>query len=162
MVKIDFGKAVKGVIMSIFDYFKRKKQVRKCRENTPGSSKKEQSPVEYNTKLLEKLYEDLKNDNLPDIQDSTMEEIEKYKREKRERSNHLISPNVDEEKMQSNLSIPAEVDMWVDKIFEYYLGDWKPMLGGVHPCNGARKALYRYKGYNWYSISELYPTVIFD
>ena len=64
--------------------------------------------------------------------------------------------------LQANYDIPVEIDIWVDKVFSYYFDDLKLMLGLYRRCDGARKELYKHKGYTWYSISELYPTVEFD
>ena len=123
-----------------------------------------QSPYEYDTALFDRFYRDLENNALPVIPDPTQAEIQAYKATRMSLKFDCgpLSDSVDPEKLEENHSIPVEVDIWVDKVFNSYFADLKPMMGLVHRCQGAKKLLYKYKGYTWHSISELYPTVDFD
>lgn len=137
--------------MGLFDKFGSK-------EKTPLS------PYEHNTALFDRFYNDLKNDALPEVSGPKQSEIKQYT-EKRNQSLPADDPlagSLSRNLMQENNSIPVEVDIWVDKVYNHYFADLKPMMGLVHMCEGARKELYKYKGYTWHTISELYPTVHFD
>ncbi len=117
-----------------------------------------ESPIEYNQKKFKKFYDDLNKDNLPSFPKPTEKEIRKYM-EKREEV--LMRFNENEKVIQNN-SIPVEVCIWVDKVYNYYLSDLKPLLGMVHGCENARKELYQYKGYIWFTASECHPEIDFD
>ena len=129
-----------------------------------GPIKDALDPYEYNTVLFDKFYHDLNNNKLPKIPNPTKAEIREYIRRKNEslKKEESSSDSVDMSKLLENNSIPVEVDIWVDKVYDYYFRSLEPMLGMVHWCEGARKALYRHKGYTWHTISELYPYIIFD
>ncbi len=73
-----------------------------------------------------------------------------------------ISDDVNVNFLMENMAIPVEVVIWVDKVYEHYFDNLMPMMGLVHWCEGARKALYTYRGNKWHTISELYPLVHFD
>ena len=120
------------------------------------------SPLEHNDALYTRFYHDLHNEALPTVPEPTEKEIEEYKKEKEKLISKPFFDNADMTKLQANHSIPIEIDIWVDKIFKYYFADLEPVLGGIHGCNGARKDLYKLKGYTWYSNSKLSPHVIFD
>ena len=116
-------------------------------------------PYEYDKILFEKFYRDLDNNTLPEISDPTQAEIKEYTLKRYSRTSQL---DVDEALLQENNSIPVEVAIWVEKVFDYYFSDLKPLMGLVHWCEGAKKKLYEYKGYTWHTIAELYPDVCFD
>ncbi len=119
---------------------------------------------DYNNILFDKFYHDLNNNKLPKIPNPTKKEIMKYTQMKNEslKKAESSSESVDMSKLLENNSIPVEVDIWVDKVYNYYFNSLKHMLGMFRWCDGARKALYQYKGYTWYTASELYPDIIFD
>ena len=122
------------------------------------------NPYEYDKTMFSKFYHDLENNALPEIPDPTQNEIMDYTRKRTERLTKkcLLSDDVNEAFLQENNSIPVNVDIWVDKVYSHYFDNLMPMLGLVHWCEGARKALYKYKGYTWHTINELYPTILFD
>ena len=62
----------------------------------------------------------------------------------------------------ANNSIPIEVEIWVDKIFDMYFKDLFPEFGQVHKCYAIRKKLYKYKGYTCYSFIDVHPGVRVD
>lgn len=117
-----------------------------------------ESALEYNQKKFDKFYDDLNKDTLPNIPEPTEEEIRKYM----EKCEKELLRFKDNEKVIQNNSIPIEVCIWVDKVYDYYLSDLKHQFGVIHRCEAARKNLYQYKGYTWYTISECHPEIIFD
>ena len=121
-------------------------------------------PYSYDSALFKKFYRDLKWRRLPKVPAPTQGEIAEQIRKKASRTKQAgpLVGAVREDLLRENDAIPAEVDLWVEKVYDHYFRDLRPMLGLVHRCNGARKALYNYKGYPWHTISELYPTVHFD
>ncbi len=130
-----------------------------------SSDKKTASgPYEYNSALFQQFYHDLENNTLPEIPDPTQTEIMNYTQKRRElltRKNSL-SNSIDVNLLLENNAIPVEVEIWVEKVFCHYFDRLTPVLGLVHWCERARKALYKYKGYTWHTISELHPNVLFD
>ena len=65
-------------------------------------------------------------------------------------------------KIMVNDSIPSWVGIWVDAVYNYYFSDLKPQFGSAYACIGERKALFRYKGYEWYSEADLNPHISYD
>lgn len=122
------------------------------------------NPHEHNSALFERFYRDLENNALPEIPSPTQAEIIDYTRRRAESltAEGPISDSFDRNLLQENHSIPVEVDIWVDKVYSYYFSNLISVLGLVVSCEGARGSLYKYRGYNWHSIFELYPTVLFD
>ena len=95
---------------------------------------------------------------MPHFHDPTKEERDKYGKEKEKKmmklKNGSLSDNLIEDRLYSNYRIPIEIDIWVDKVFEYYFHNLEPMRGLVHWTEGARKRLYESKGYKWYGIMK--------
>ena len=120
----------------------------------------------HNRRLFHKFYKDMDRNYLPHFHDPTKEERDKYGKEKEKKmmklKNGSLSDNLIEDRLYSNYRIPIEIDIWVDKVFEYYFHNLEPMRGLVHWTEGARKRLYESKGYKWYGIDELHVDVIFD
>ena len=124
----------------------------------------EKDPFEFDKALFDQFYHDLKNNKLPKVSKPRRSEIEKYTQRKTERLAKR-KPSTDstiEDLWSENNSIPVEIDIWVDKVYEHYFADLKPMRGLIHWCEGARRALYKYKGYTWHTISELNPGTYLD
>ena len=121
-----------------------------------------QSPVEYDDALFARFYRDLRSNALPTIPEPTQKEITKYKNKRKEMASNRLNDSTNIEALKSNYSIPVEIDIWVDKVFAYYFDDLIPYLGLVHSCQGAKRELYKYKGYTWYTLSELHPFIMFD
>ncbi len=126
--------------------------------------KKDADPHEHNSALFERFYHDLENGTLPQIPDPTEAEIAEYtrKKDKRLSKDDPLFSAANMTKLLENHSIPVEADIWADKVFEHYFDDLIPVLGLVYQSEAARRDLYRYKGYTWHTIIELYPAVIFD
>ena len=122
------------------------------------------TPYAYDTALFDQFYNDLKQNALPEIPNPTQTEIMEYTRERDEmmKKKNSISDDVNVNFLMENMAIPVEVEIWVDKVYKHYFDKLMPMMGLVHWCEGARKALYTYRGYKWHTISELYPLVHFD
>lgn len=118
------------------------------------------SPIEYNQALFARFDHDMKNNTLPKIPEPTQAKIAEYERS--HRGHYFFLGNPDMNKLRVNESIPVKVSIWVDTVFNYYFDDLQPMLGLTHRCNSARKSLYKYKGYTWYTVSEINPGVMFD
>ena len=120
----------------------------------------------HNSKLFDKFSKDIDRNSLPHFRDPTKEEIDKYSKEKEKEMMTMktgsLSDNLVEDRLYSNYRIPIEVDIWVDKVFEHYFHNLKPMLGLVHWTEEAKKRLYKSKGYDWYGIEELHVGVMFD
>ena len=118
----------------------------------------------HNDALFDRFYEDFENNALPAIPEPTDLELEaaRAERESKLSSTYRSADSVDIYKLEVNNSIPVEVEIWVDKIFKIYFGELMPLLGLVHQCDRVREELYNYKGYTWYTYSELYPDVLFD
>lgn len=122
---------------------------------------KETSPLDYNHYLCHVFFRDLKRNKLPCIPEPSKDEISEYMKKNCRRESNLSSYG-DISRIESNASIPIEIKIWVDKIYDYYFYDLVPILGMAHLSQGAIKALYDHKGYKWYTFSECYPGVIFD
>ena len=135
----------------------------KMTEEINDINSKEEPDYDHNEELFAKFYANLKNGTLPTIPTPTFFEVLRYKR-KRKKQIKGNSPfeGIDRDKLLANHAIPVEVEIWVDKVFDYYFESLIPMLGLVHWCQGAKKALYKYRGYDWYTMMELYPDVYFD
>lgn len=118
---------------------------------------KDIDPLEHNEKLFERFWDDLQNDKLHIIKDR---EIKKYIKLYNQHKEN-VDPNINE-KQRANLDIPVEIRIWVDRVYHYYFHDLQPLIGGVHGTESVIKALYRYKGYNYYTIQECHPEIIFD
>ena len=150
--------------MKILELLGIKKKTPKSEVNAEETAEKP-SVIDYNSAIFERFYKDLENNTLPKIQAPKRAEIEKYTKEREQRSakeNRIETDFVDERKIQANQAIPVDVEIWVDKVYDHYFKKLKPMMGLVHGCGEARKALYKYQGYDWYDITEIYPLVHFD
>ena len=123
-----------------------------------------QSDIESNMALFRRFEEDLRNDKLPVVSNPTLIEILSYTLKRRIvlRKKEFLSDALDKKKLRSNFAIPVEVDIWVDKVYSYYFDTLIPVMGLIHFCESSRAELYKYKGYSWYTVEELYPTVYFD
>ena len=140
------------------------------KENIPA----QMSTYEYDSNLFSRLSDDIRNNNLPTIEEPTQEELRQCIQEREKFMQHLLDcldgreSNIMDanektiELVRANQAIPAEVEIWVKKIKKHYLADLKPMLGLCHWEAGMTKTLYTYRGYDWHSSMELYPNVIFD
>lgn len=122
------------------------------------------SSDDCNAAVFEAFYEDLQNDNLPEIPDPTQEEIEEYTRKREERPN---GSDRSAQYMRSgfsgeNSSIPVEVEIWVDKVCDYYFHDLVSVLGLVHRCEDAKQALYKSRGYHYYRLRDRNSGVCVD
>ena len=146
--------------------FKREadKCLKKFEEKPYEPTDLESYEMEFNSLLFGRFYRDLERNTLPVIPRPTASEIEDYKikKEKRCSKSDNFYKYLDWGKAEANNSIPIEVEIWVDKIFDIYFKDLFPVFGQVHKCYAIRKKLYRYKGYNWYSFRELHPGVRVD
>ena len=126
-----------------------------------------QSIAEYNRSLFDWFYNDLRNDQLPTIPSPTQAEIMEYRREREARLSRISAPATEEkwydpEKIKANESIPIEIVIWVDKVYNYYFESLRRQFGVIHWCDGARASLYRHKGYHYYTVSETHPHVYVD
>ncbi len=130
---------------------------------------KEYSAFDYNCALFEEFNNDLKKGSFPRVPKASKSEMIEYEK-RREEDLHFLDQclsageisKLSYEKEKSNQEIPVEIEIWVEKIYSHYFSELKPMLGEVHWCEGAKKQLYEYKGYTWYTISEIYPDICFD
>lgn len=126
------------------------------------------SPFETNSALFEQFRHDLENNMLPEIPNPTKFEIiyyafqRHYALKKCLTEKDSLSNVLDQDLLRENNAIPIEVEIWVNKVYDYYFSSMLPMFGMIHFSEGARKQLYKYKGYNWHTISELHPGVRFD
>lgn len=126
-----------------------------------------QSIAEYNSALFDWFYNDLRNNQLPTIPSPTQAEIIEYNREREARLSKISAPATEEtwydpEKIKANESIPIEIVIWVDKVYNYYFESLRQQLGVIYGCDGARASLYEYKGYHYYTVSETHPHVYVD
>ena len=157
----------------MFNIFKKKSNGKMKSTTMIEASRKDPvmraSPIDK----LTQLYQDLEDNKLPKISEPTDEEINECNLRREEFIAHLYtrlhqSPNhmgtaeKTIEMAKSNREIPTEVEIWVEKMINKYMENTTPMLGLVHCVDSAKKKLYAYRGYNWYSASELYPNVTFD
>ena len=125
-------------------------------------SQDDQPIAEYNRSLFDRFYNDLKNNQLPTIPSPTQTEIKEYSRKREARLSRISAPATEEtwydpEKIKANESIPIEIVIWVDKVYDYYFDSLRQQLGVIHRCQSARASLYRYKGYRYYTISQTHP-----
>ncbi len=122
----------------------------------------------HNQTLITRLFNDIENGTLCEITEITNEEIEELRVY---RNNiKLDSPEYQEsyyakdvkEMLENNLLIPIEIEAWVNKVVDFYLKDGIPMMGMCHSIWKAKKQLFDYKGYKWYSPVDLEPGTMFD
>lgn len=132
------------------------------------------SPVGRNKKLFEKLERDIETGNLPEVHQPSQRQIAACEERRQEQLKRVQAEYDAEEehepwgvtysltRIQANQEIPVEVELWVDAVCDHYLKNAEPMMGLVHWEKGARKRLYASRGYEWYSIQEIYPLIHFD
>lgn len=120
---------------------------------------------DINGQLVDRLYKDIMFNDLQDVGNPASEELERYQKEEiqeRDRLRNNLDEGIDCDKILSNLSIPIEVRIWVDKVIDLYLKERIPMLGFVHVIEEAKVRLYSYRGYKYFTINETHPRYIFD
>ncbi len=140
------------------------KKFKKMDERPRKLSDLEDYENEFNAILFERFSRDFERHAFPAVPRPTAEEIEAYKKQREERAseNSRFYSNLDFEKLEIKNKIPIEVEIWVDKVYNMYLGDLFPMFGQAHRCFAARKRLYKYRGFTWYNFAELHPGVMVD
>ena len=132
------------------------------------------SPLGRNQRLFEKLNRDIEAGTIHRVHTPTKQEIaacEKRRRETLARAQEQFDAETEHEpwgatysltRIQANQEIPIEVELWVDAVCDHYLKHAKPMMGMAHWESGVRKRLYASRGYEWHSIQEIYPLILFD
>lgn len=141
--------------MSILDFFRRRKR---------GGSFDPMDNYAYNHRLYDRFERDLRRHALPRFPDPTPAQIAKRMRERQENAQKQCVGMTNEAyaKLLTNLAIPVEVDIWVDKVIDHYFDKFRTVMGMGGMTAAARAQLYKYRGYTWYSYQELHPDVIFD
>lgn len=132
------------------------------------------STLGHNQLLFDKLNRAIEADDLPDMPEPSNLEIaacEERRHETLARAQAAYDAEEEHEpwgeiytlkRIQANQAIPVEVELWVDAVCKHYLHSAKPMMGLVNWEQGVRKRLYAMRGYEWYTISEIYPLAHFD
>ncbi|MCR4806813.1 MAG: hypothetical protein K5857_03980 [Lachnospiraceae bacterium] len=129
--------------------------------------------------------EDLHNHHLPDFGQPTAKEVSAKKKEKasmysrKELMNHMQLPSkkmlTDEciKMLYTNLNIPPETDIWVDKCIAYYFPhgvilnesrmNTKTGDSNTYFLDPRKilKPLYKYKGCSFYTWKEIYSFIIY-
>jgi hypothetical protein len=123
---------------------------------------------DHNLTLITKLFRDIENSTLCEIAEITNEEIEvvrayrnKIKPDSPKYQEPYYAKDV-KQMLEKNLLIPIEVEVWVNKVIDFYLKDATPVMGMCHSIWKAKKQLFDYKGYEWYSPKDLEPGTMFD
>lgn len=160
--------------MKITDIFKSKKEKRKVEKQIKEAQKAQthtesysyEEACKFNDALFARYHADMEKGTLPTFPAPTAEEIAKCISEKSKRMPSAYDdPSAlrpDMEILKENNAIPAEVDIWVNKVCDYYFADMKHVFGRPFPTAGVKKELYKLKGYEWHTAKEIYPSVHFD
>lgn len=153
--------------------------------STHGDKLYNDGEIETYEKAWKVFERDFKSHNLPDFGLPSAKEVLAKKKEKlslyskKGLQDHIHLPNrkmLTEEcikMLDTNNSIPAEIDIWVEKCFSYYfphgaiLNDsWMITKTGdastyyLDPRK-VLKPLYKYRGYTWYTWKEIYSFIIY-
>ncbi len=153
--------------------------------STHGSRLYMEGEIEAYEEAWEVFERDLKSHSLPDFEQPSVKEVMAKKKEKsllyskKELQNHiqLQSRNMVTEEcvklLDTNNSIPAEIDIWVEKCLSYYFphgaihnDSWmitKPGDASTYYLDPRKviKPLYKYKGYTWYTWKEIFKYIIY-
>lgn len=164
----------------MFKFFRRAKLKGKANRDTDYLATPEapeidpNSPLGHNQRLFEKFDKDIETGNLPKVHQPTKRQIAECEERRREQLKRVQAEYDAEEehepwgvtysltRIQANQEIPVDVELWVDAVCDHYLKRAEPMMGMVHWEKGVRKRLYASRGYEWYSIQEIYPLIHFD
>lgn len=163
----------------MFEFLRRKKAAsrakRSDKDEAPRASEVDpNSPLGHNQLLFDKLNRDIEAGLLPEVRTPSQEQVaacEESRRKTLERAQaQYDAEEVHEEwgavyslkRIQANQQIPVDIELWVEAICEHYLHDTVPMMGLVHWDQSVRKRLYESRGYQWYTIEEIYPMTHFD
>ena len=120
--------------------------------------------IEMFEAAMEELFNDIKNNTIRVREPSFWQKIKIRKQWEKNKPIKSFFVSRDDLYLE-NIKIPAEVYWWVDRVIAVYFEDKYPSegyLGKCHAIDGARKALFEYRGYEWYSTRELCPEIKFD
>ena len=127
------------------------------------------TPRDFNEALFELFYADLERGTLAQVPEPTPEERAACLQEREEILSRLFPQGVENvpmtRSMRMNLAneqIPIDVVLRVEKTFDHYFRNLKPLLGMVHQCQRAKQRLYEALGYQWYTTADIYPGLLID
>lgn len=117
----------------------------------------------------ERLRTDIEQGNLPPLFTPSPEEIEEFQRRTRAVAAHSYGQprtRFEEEEQkrmrESNLKIPAEIGIWVERVIAEKASDLPHGYLSCHAYWAMEEMLFQSQGYEWYSPKTMFPHTHFD